>query len=151
MKRHSRSWRDCCSRRRLLLFAVLLGGIVAGSAGYVEATEAKMISLDQLQKMFADIKAKTNWNLDGPLLWGYFFTDPDREKLEAVGADLAKQGYRLVDIHLTRDGRQFVLHVEKTEHHTPDSLDRRNQDFYALAEKFHLRSYDGMDVGPLTK
>ena len=43
----------------------------------------------------------------------------------------------------------FFLHVEKEEIHTPLTLHHRNTLFYALAERFEIESYDGMDVGPL--
>jgi hypothetical protein len=56
-------------------------------------------------------------------------------------------GYRLVNIYETDDGRTSFLHVERIEQHTVRSLDLRNQTFYALAEQFELESFDGMDVG----
>jgi hypothetical protein len=44
-----------------------------------------------------------------------------------------------------------MLHVEKVETHTVDSLDARNGELDALASKHDLQSYDGMDVGPVTQ
>src|SRR5262245_44562354 len=41
------------------------------------------------------------------------------------------------------------LHVEKTETHSPESLNARNMEFYEFAYKHSLDSYDGMDVGPI--
>jgi hypothetical protein len=41
------------------------------------------------------------------------------------------------------------LYVEKEEVHTPQSLDKRNDEFSLLADKLGLDSYDGMDVGPI--
>ncbi|MCP5259880.1 MAG: ribonuclease E inhibitor RraB [Burkholderiaceae bacterium] len=46
------------------------------------------------------------------------------------------------------DKGTFFLHVEKIEHHTPESLNHRNREFYELANQFQLESYDGMDIGP---
>lgn len=43
----------------------------------------------------------------------------------------------------------FCLHVEKPEQHTVDSLDARNKEFAALATKYGIEGYDGMDVGPV--
>jgi hypothetical protein len=102
--------------------------------------------------MFADMRTKTGykkWNVDGDLLWGYFFTDPDRRKLQPVADFLTRNGYRFVNIYPTDDKKTFFLHVERVEHHTPESLNQRNLEFYKLAEEFHLESYDGMDVGPI--
>jgi hypothetical protein len=114
-----------------------------------------VISREALQAMFESIANETKWNLEGDMLWGYFFTDQDQERLESCASVLAEQGYRLVDIYPTdveEDGVEqeptIVLHVEKVETHTVESLDARNQEFYRLAEKLGLESYDGMDVGP---
>lgn len=46
------------------------------------------------------------------------------------------------------DDEYYCLHVEKVEKHTIDSLDVRNKEFAALAEKYGVEGYDGMDVGP---
>ena len=94
------------------------------------------------------MRAQTPWNIDGPLLWGYFFIDPDRAKLDAAAAALKDKGYRVVGIAKV-DGRDlFRLHVERVEVQTPDSLYARDIELEALARKLHIGSYDGMDVGP---
>lgn len=112
-----------------------------------------MINRDRLEEMFSDIRKKTNWGIDGPMLWGYFFTDRDSQKLAVASSALQAQGYRFVDIFVPEldEGVEeyFFLHVEKEEVHTVDSLDRRNRELYAFAEQFNLGSYDGMDVGPV--
>src|ERR1035438_1731476 len=64
-----------------------------------------MIDLGMLEDMFSGMRAKTNWNVDGPMLWGYFFTDRSAEKLEKAATHLTAQGYHLVGIHETDDGR----------------------------------------------
>jgi hypothetical protein len=84
------------------------------------------------------------------MLWGYFFTDPDPKKLEPIAKQLSHSGYRVVSIYPTDDESTHFLHVERVEHHTPRTLDARNQEFYALAVKFGITTYDGMDVGPTT-
>jgi hypothetical protein len=129
------------------LLSILLAAMLISTA--VHATEKTMISLQSLQEMFASMKVKTKWNLDGNMVWGYFFTDPDPKKLRQAGDALVESGYHLVDIYLSDDKRTYVLHVEKIEHHTPETLNQRNLEFYKLADQFHLGSYDGMDVGPV--
>jgi len=139
-------------RRLLLAFSMLL--LIATSGISALAKERSVISLDQLKEMFADMRAKPGykkWNVDGPLLWGYFFTDPDSRKLNPVAEYLSNKGYRFVAIYPTDDRSTFFLHVEKVEHHTPESLNQRNLEFYKLASSFQLESYDGMDVGPVAK
>lgn len=108
----------------------------------------------QLEQMFDGIRQQTKWNIDGDMLWGYFFSDTRPDQLRAVRRELESQGYRFVDLYETgQDGKpsgRFMLHVEKVETHTVDSLDRRNAELDALAAKHGLQAYDGMDVGPAT-
>lgn len=108
------------------------------------------ISFEDLERMFARMPA--NMDTDGELLWGYFFTDSDPQKLERAVSPLTRAGYRFVSIYETDDKSTHFLHVEKIEKHTPQTLHIRNSELYQVAEEFDLESYDGMDVGPvLTK
>lgn len=118
-------------------------------AAPVPAQTGGRIQLAQLQAMFADMRAKTKWNVDGPMLWGYFFVDADPEKLKRAGTELQGLGYRVVGIEQSAKKRGYRLHVERVEAHSPASLDVRNGELYALAERYALSSYDGMDVGPV--
>ncbi|MRW88703.1 ribonuclease E inhibitor RraB [Duganella sp. FT80W] len=95
--------------------------------------------------MFSNMRKNAPWKVDGPLLWGYFFDGQDRKKLEQLAAELNGKGYGTVGINAQQD--KLVLHVEKVETHTPASLDDRDQEFYAVAERYGV-FYDGMDVGP---
>jgi hypothetical protein len=106
------------------------------------------ISLQSLEQMFTNMK-EAPWYVDGELLWGYFFTDPNPKKLESAAERLRSLGYRFGSIYPTDDGGTHFLHVEKIERHTPQSLHARNLELYALADEFGLESYDGMDVGPV--
>ena len=114
-------------------------------------TKRAMITLQDLQDMFANMRAQTKWDVDGEMLWGYFFTDPDPKKLERVVAPLTRSGYHFVSLSETDDKTTHFLHVERVEKHTPQSLHARNAEFYRLAQEFGLESYDGMDVGPADK
>ncbi len=113
---------------------------------------ANRIPRAQLQEMFDNIVAKTDWDMSGDMLWGYFFTDADQSALERASEKLQEQGYRLVDIFQPDDEGTplpyFFLHVEKVETHTVDSLHRRNTELDAFAQANGLDTYDGMDVGP---
>jgi hypothetical protein len=134
--------------RRAVLLAVLCAATYAIAQSSV-TPRRPMITLAQLEDMFQNMRAKTKWNVDGDLLWGYFFTDPQPEKLRPVADELTKGGYRFVNLYLARSGKTHVLHVEKVETHTPQSLHERNLEFYRLADKHGIASYDGMDVGPV--
>jgi hypothetical protein len=111
------------------------------------------IPKSQLQEMFDNIAAKTEWDMSGDMVWGYFFTDSDKGALERAAEKLQDQGYRLVDIFQPGDEGTplpyFFLHVEKVEAHTVDSLYRRNTELADFARANGLDTYDGMDVGPV--
>ena len=105
------------------------------------------ITLGQLEELFDRMGEELD--VDDELLWGYFFTDRDKKKLAPVRDELVRRGYREVALYRTDDGKTYFLHVEKVEKHTPASLHERNQQFYALADRLGIESYDGMDVGPI--
>ena len=112
-----------------------------------------MITRDDLEEMFAHARERAKWNVDDVCLWGFFFTDHDRDKFSTAASALERMGYRVVGIleptpHDDDQGLLF-LHVEKEEFHTVASLDERNHELYQFAEEFGLESYDGMDVGPI--
>jgi len=114
-----------------------------------------MIEIEALESMFDNIRKDAQWDIDGPMLWGYFFTDRSENKLRALIPALEMQGYKFVDLFILEldEGQEeyFFLHIEKEEVHSVASLHERNQHLDALAELHQLDSYDGMDVGPLAK
>ena len=114
------------------------------------------IYIEQLEEMYANIQSNTDWNTSGDMLWGYFFTHSEPEKLEKAKGVLVSKGYRFVDIYVSdkdepNDPDMFWLHVEKVETHSPKSLDETNNEFFIFAHEFGLDSYDGMDIGPVGK
>jgi hypothetical protein len=109
-----------------------------------------MIPLENLEQMFDDLRAETDWDVDGELMWGYYFTDPDTRKLEQAAQRLTGMGYDMVLIAAADDGSTQVLQVERAEKHTPKTLEARNTQLERLAAELGLESYDGMDVGPLS-
>jgi len=131
---------------KLVAVALLMSAIVgeALAAGEIERTPRSKV-----ETVFADIQTKTPWDVNAPLLWGYYFTSTGEANLEVAAKRLAADGYRFVELSKPTYSRPFwQLHVERVEHHTPDSLMTRNEDMYALASDLKLRSYDGVDVGP---
>lgn len=95
--------------------------------------------------MFDRMKAQ-GVETNKPLLYGYFFFDKDKTKLGRLAADLTKQNYSLVRLEQNDDG-VFVLHVEKVEVHSADSLLQREEELRSLASRFLVTTYDGWDVG----
>jgi hypothetical protein len=106
-------------------------------------------NLELIQNMFANMRANTKWNLDGDMLWGYFFRDQDLKKLEPVAKNLMRAGYRVVGTFQPEDKQTHFLHIERIETHTPETLDAREAELRKIAAAFCLDAYDGMDVGPV--
>ena len=108
---------------------------------------SEKITRDVLEKLFTDVRNDKEVDVNGPLLWGYFFNDSDPDMLEAAVKALEDLGYDYVGIYSDKEETEFALHVEKIETHTVDSLLALNETFYAFAAKHGLQAYDGMDVG----
>jgi hypothetical protein len=113
------------------------------------------ISRERLQAMFAQMQQQSHWDLNKPLLWGYFFISPTREPLDKAAPPLAAMGYRVVGISPLGKPPSPVPdrwrpHVDRVEIHTGDSLDARNHEFNEFARVNGIALYDGMDVGPVS-
>ncbi len=110
------------------------------------------MDLEDTRNLFANLRENTDWDINGPLLWGYFFVHSTAEPLQALAEHLQAQGYTFVELFEQEpeegDAPFHVLHVERVEIHDEASLDRRNQEFAALAAEKGVEDYDGMDVGP---
>ena len=139
------------SRYRNIALAVTT---VASLLSSIPSQAQSPISRDKLEWMFANIHKNMKWDLSHDMLWGYFFTNRSRQPLDSAAKDLAKQGYRVVDVFLSvkdrpTDSDLWWLHVERVETHSIESLDKRNTELAVFAQRHALDSYDGMDVGPV--
>jgi hypothetical protein len=116
-----------------------------------------VIDLETLEEMFSNIAAGPKWDMSQPMLWGYFFTDESVEKLHSAADELVRHGYRFVAVFEAEgdvdeeipQAPYYFLQVEQEEIHSPRSLHERNTQLYEFAERHSLKSYDGMDVGPI--
>ena len=106
------------------------------------------ITLQQLQEMFAGLRSETDWNIDGEMLWGYYFTASAPEVLESVAETLSERNFDISEIFESDDEPIFILQAERLEKHTPESLFALNAELEAVAAKFAGVEYDGMDVNP---
>ena len=139
---------------RSYCFAAMVASLLIMSPCEAEGQDS-MITKAQLQQMFDSIEEGTDWDLSKELVWGYFFTDSNKEVLEKAKDKLKKIGFDIVDIFLAdkespQEADLWWLHIEKIEHHTVESLFSRNSEFYEFAQVNGIDSYDGMDVGPVT-
>ncbi len=109
--------------------------------------------IEGIEKIFADAEKEDNWNLDEPMLYSYYFVDQDVDKLEKLGLYLDKQGYDFIDVFELGDEEtgestgENLLHIDKVEKHTPQSLAEKNVEFSKLAKEYEIASYDGWEFG----
>ena len=106
-----------------------------------------------IRKIFNDAKTEDNWNLDEEMLFSYYFVDKDVDKLEKLGLKLEADGYDFIDIFELGDEKtdestgEYLLHIDKVEKHTPESLAQRNVEFQTLADEYEIETYDGWEFG----
>ena len=130
---------------------VSLFGLLAPFAGVASAASSQQKTFERatLEFAFAEIRKSTDWNLDGKLLWGFFFTSPTKPPLIEASKVLEKMGYRVVSVYLDEEKKDWWLHVERIEVHSVDSLHARNQQLVKFAAEKKLGTYDGWDAGQL--
>ncbi len=97
-------------------------------------------------QVFAEMR-KNPWDLNGDLLWGYYFTNSARWPLQVDAWVLKMLGYRTVEIYPAETKGFWWLHVEKVERLTLDRMAGRNVRFAWFARVLGLSTYDGWDVG----
>ena len=109
--------------------------------------------LKGIREIFETAQREDGWNLAGEMLYSYYFVDESVEKLEALGNKLAEDGYDFIDVFELGDEEteeptgEFLLHIDKVEIHTPESLAQRNVEFSNLTDEFEIASYDGYEFG----
>ena len=109
--------------------------------------------LETIREIFAQAKQEDNWNLDEPMLYSFYFVDESVDKLEKLGLKLEADGYDFVDIFELGDEKtdestgEYLLHIDKVETHTPETLAQRNVEFQRLADEYEIESYDGWEFG----
>ena len=109
--------------------------------------------LESIREIFETARTEDGWNPEAEMLYSYYFIDKDAEKLETLGLDLEKQGYDFIDIFELADEEggdpngEYLLHIDKIETHTPESLAARNVEFQSRADEYGIASYDGWEFG----
>jgi len=109
--------------------------------------------LEGIKEIFQTAKTEDNWNLEGEMLYSFYFVDEDVDKLEKLGLKLDADGYDFLDIFELGDEEtdestgEYLLHIDKIEIHTPETLAARNVEFAKLAEEYEIASYDGWEFG----
>jgi hypothetical protein len=109
--------------------------------------------LEGIKEIFEDAKREDGWNLDEEMLYSYYWVDGDVDKLEKLGEHLEKEGYDFIDIFelgdedTNKSTGEYLLHIDKIEKHTPESLAARNVEFQKLADEYDIETYDGWEFG----
>jgi Regulator of ribonuclease activity B len=109
--------------------------------------------LEGINEIFNTARTEDKWNLDEEMLYSYYFVDTDVDKLEKLGLQLENEGYDFIDIFELGDEEtdestgEYLLHIDKVETHTPESLAQRNVEFQTLANEHEIASYDGWEFG----
>ncbi|MBA3334470.1 MAG: ribonuclease E inhibitor RraB [Acidobacteria bacterium] len=109
--------------------------------------------LEGIEKIFDDAKREDGWNLNEEMLYSFYFVDEDVDKLERLGLKLEEDEYDFVDVFELGDEEtdestgEYLLHIDKVEIHTPESLAKRNVEFAKLAEEYEIKTYDGWEFG----
>lgn len=111
--------------------------------------------LEGIREIFEDAKREDGWNLDEEMLYSFYWVDGSVDKLEKLGLHLEKEGYDFIDIFELgeedsgKSTGEYLLHIDKIEKHTPESLARRNVEFQKLADEYELETYDGWEFGEI--
>jgi len=106
-----------------------------------------------IREIFNDAKTQDDWDLSEEMLYSYYFVDKDVDKLEKLGLKLEADDYDFVDVFELGDEEtdvstgEYLLHIDKIEIHTPESLAQRNVEFQKLADEYEIATYDGWEFG----
>ena len=134
---------------RILLRAllVLLVLTTALSAWVLVVTPKQRESRAEVNShVFAPIAKDTTWDMQKPMLWGYFFVSEWKLPLEVSRGLLGLVGFRYVGL-IRQDEGPWQLHVECIEVHDVDTLSDRDVRLSRFASLL-CSEYDGWDVGP---
>ena len=125
--------------RKIIYPIFILIYFASCSTAQVKERQANIYSIfDKMELQGVDTKK--------PLLYGYFFYDSNKLKLEKLKDELVKLNYKKVRLEKT-EKQEFILHVEKIEIHSRASLLEREKQLDKLSKTFQIATYDGWDVG----
>jgi len=84
--------------------------------------------------------------INSKMLYGYFFYGENKKQLEKLKRELAKENYEIVRLDELKEDKTNVLHLQKVEIQSRETLGNTNKRFKLLAKKYNIE-YDGWDVG----
>ena len=113
----------------------------------------KETQLKEIKEIFADAAREEGWEVEGEMLYSYYFVDTSIEKLEKLGLQLEKEDYDFINIFELGDDEtgeptgEYLLHLDKTEKNTPETLIDKIEQFEKLAVEYEIDSFDGWEFG----
>lgn len=129
------------------VFLVLLVLLAALSTWLLVVTPEQKESRAAINSRgFVQIAKNTKWDMQKPMLWGYFLTSEWKLPLEISRRLLGLIGFRFVDLSC-RDDKIWWLHIECDEVHNINTLSVRDVRLSRFASLMYS-GYDGWDVGP---
>lgn len=109
--------------------------------------------IEGIREIFAEAKREDDWDTSEPMLYSYYFVDKDADKLDSLGVALEEKDFDFIGVYELGDEEtdastgEFLLHIDKVEAHTPESLAQRNVEFQKLADEYGITTYDGWEFG----
>lgn len=108
--------------------------------------------LKEIREIYADAAREEGWDVEGELLYSYYFVDESFDKLEKLAQHFENENYDFINIYELGDEEtnepsgEFLLHIDKTEKQTPEALVERVDEFLKLAEEYEVE-FDGWEFG----
>jgi len=109
--------------------------------------------LEGIEEIFETARREDEWDTSGEMLYSFYFVDESVDKLEKLGLKLEAEGFDFIDVFELGDEEtnestgEYLLHIDKVETHTPETLAERNVEFQKLADEYEISSYDGWEFG----
>ena len=112
----------------------------------------KETQLKEIKEIYADAAREEGWDVESEMLYSYYFVDESIEKLEKLGLHFEKDGYDFINIFELGDDEtgeptgEYLLHLDKTEKQTPETLIDRIAEFEKIAQENEVE-FDGWEFG----
>lgn len=100
---------------------------------------------DKIDEIFTKMELQ-GVNTNSEMLYGYFFYGNSKEQLTKLRKELLKDNYEMVRLDKSKEDESYLLHMQKTQIQSRETLKNTENQFRALANKYKIE-YDGWDVG----
>ena len=111
--------------------------------------------LEGIREIFEIARTDDGWDLQAKCSSAFTLLTKRSKNLKSSNRISNNQGFDLIGIFELGDDEtgeatgEYLLHVDKVESHTPESLAARNVELQKLADEHGVESYDGWEFGEL--